>query len=39
MGYLVVNPIAALAGKFLGYQAQEKAKKVRSLSCLAAVST
>lgn len=32
MGYLVVNPIAALAGKFLGYQAQEKAKKYSPLT-------
>lgn len=30
MGYLVVNPLAALIGSVFGWQAKEKAKKVSS---------
>ena len=30
MGYLVVNPVAALIGSVFGWQAKEKAKKVSS---------
>lgn len=29
MGYCIVNPLASLAGKFLGYKAKEKAKAVQ----------
>ncbi len=28
MGYLVVNPLAALIGSVMGYKAKEKTKKV-----------
>ena len=28
MGYLVVNPLAALVGSVMGYKAKEKTKKV-----------
>ena len=31
MGYLFVNPLAALAGSLLGWKAKEKAKAVSSL--------
>ena len=32
MGYLVVNPLASLVGKVLGYKAKEKTKKYSPLT-------
>ena len=32
MGYLVVNPLASLIGKVLGYKAKEKTKKYSPLT-------
>ena len=37
MGYLFVNPLAALAGSLLGWKAKEKAKAVSSLWLLQCV--
>lgn len=33
MGYALVNPLAALAGSFLGWKAKEKAKAVSLCPC------